>query len=70
VRKIRAELARIGGNLNQAVRMLRMNPYEENIVTADLLAELQKAVKQERQILQATLLQNKASWARVRHGKA
>jgi hypothetical protein len=65
IRSVRASLTKIGTNLNQAVKLLKANPYGENIITAKLIEEIQDILNTEKQILQDLLIQNVNSWANL-----
>lgn len=65
IRKVRRELTKIGTNLNQAVKLLKANPYGENPVTVELIDALQSVVDFERQKIQEILVANIKSWANL-----
>lgn len=65
LQKMRSELSRIGTNLNQAVKLLKANPYGENPVTVELIQELYRTLDAEKRVLQAILLKNIQSWANL-----
>jgi phage-related minor tail protein len=64
-RKVRAELGKIGSNLNQAVKLLKANPYGQNIVTTQLIIDLQAVVDAERDNMSVILRNNLESWANL-----
>lgn len=65
IRKLRTELTRIGTNLNQAVKLLKMNPYDEKILSAEDIKIISQVVNSERESLRLLLEKNLASWANI-----
>lgn len=65
IRKLRTELTKIGTNLNQAVKLLKANPYGENILTTKDIEKLRQVLNEERAKLGKLLEENLTSWANI-----
>jgi len=64
LRKVRSQLSKIGSNLNQAVKALKMNPYGRDL-TPEMVESVRMLVEAEREFIQNIMLVNLKSWANL-----
>lgn len=66
IRKVRAELAKVGTNLNQAVKLMRANPYGNCEISPEMLKELSNKIGDVRENIKIVLQSNLATWANLK----